>query len=507
MKTIKFQFYILLFLISFSTLQVAAQQPDGTPFAAQIEKSRLEKYVYHLASAEMKGREAGTSETLVAVDYLKTFYKDFQLKPIIDSMYFNHFFINRDTVLPAHLLLGKLKLEYGKDFYTRFSEAQQMIPNDNLILLNNDEKNWPTEKIKNNAVVLLPGLFNTTEAVKSEIVKSCQKAKDLGATAIIIPSLLFNDITFYFGVNKLNELFAGAPGLHKNSPVVYISWQAMRKVLGNTILDSLINNKFNIAAQPFNGKSKKVKLKFRKTTVKSSDFNVVGTIPGKNPNQCLVIGAHYDHVGKNDDGVFFGADDNASGTAALLEIARVFSLANQNGFQPERTIIFAAFGAEELGLIGSRAFAYSGLFNTDSTSAMLNMDMIGRKDAGTGDYVYLLGKDEITKDWSAILDKVNSSFSTLNINKKPDLGFFPTTNLIHDPEHLIMRSDQYFFLRQNIPALFFTDYMKSDYHRISDTADKIDYDLLKERTQFIFLTAWQLAYKKEMLSRTSIFTK
>lgn len=499
-------FFLIFFLASaIGTLEGQAQLNNALPYSKMADTFYLKQHIYTLASEIMKGRDAGSAEAMMAADYIKKSFEANQLIPLNGNSYLNRFIISRNRMIPIYMKIGRKKFEFGKDFYTTFPEPDSKIKISDVVFLGNDVSKWENSEIENKAVILLPGLFDTSTAIKNAIVRLFNHVKLLGAKAVLIPSLQFNEMKPSYGINKLNEIFEDNPSSFENIPVIYMNWRAIAKLIGKKKMEILLKNhlQFN---EPLYDEGVRLSIQYRMTSVKADDYNVAGFIPGRDTNQFLIIGAHYDHVGVEDGKIYYGADDNASGTSAMLEISRLFSLANAQGYQPERSIIFVAFGAEERGLVGSLIFSYSGLYPNDSTTAMLNMDMIGRREEHDNDnYIYILGKDEITTDWKLILKNVSADFSELSDKGKPFNGFYKIIYNDRDPDRLIYRSDQYHFLTQNVPSLFFTDYMKKDYHMPTDTPDKIDYNLLRKRTQFIFLTAWELAFRKEMLSRTSIF--
>lgn len=223
--------------------------------------------------------------------------------------------------------------------------------------------------------------------------------------------------------------------------------------------------------------------------IKDSE-NVVAFIKGREkPNEILVISAHYDHLGKRGDKVYNGADDNASGTAAVMEIAQAFALAKKAGHGPKRSILFLNVSAEEKGLYGSRWYVEHPIFPIGSHIADLNIDMIGRidKEAHKDDknYVYLIGSDKLSSDLHKWSEEVNKG--TVNM----DLDY--RYNDPNDPNRFYYRSDHYNFAKHKIPVIFYFNGVHEDYHRYTDTAEKIDYALLTKRTKLVFYTAWRLA--------------
>lgn len=212
------------------------------------------------------------------------------------------------------------------------------------------------------------------------------------------------------------------------------------------------------------------------------------------PNEVLVISAHYDHVGMKNGEVFNGADDDGSGTVALLEIAQAFKKAKDDGFGPKRSILFLHVTGEEHGLHGSRFYSENPLFPIENTIADINIDMIGRRDTlhpKTNNYVYVIGSDRLSSELHTINEEVNAKYTQLELDYK--------YNDRKDPERIYFRSDHYNFAKKGIPAIFFFNGIHADYHQSSDTPDKIEYDALAKRAQLAFVLAWELANRPERI--------
>ena len=225
--------------------------------------------------------------------------------------------------------------------------------------------------------------------------------------------------------------------------------------------------------------------------------NVVAIIPGsEKPEEYLVISSHLDHIGMYDGQINNGADDDGSGSVALLEIAEAFQKAVAEGNGPKRSIIFLHVSGEEKGLLGSKYYTNNPLYPLAQTIANLNVDMIGRTDPkrteGKRNYVYLIGSDRLSTELHQISEAANAA--TLNV----ELDY--TYNAPDDPNRFYFRSDHYNFAKNNIPVIFYFNGTHADYHRPSDTVDKIEFDLLKERTQLIFYTAWDLANRDQRIT-------
>ncbi|NCO63236.1 MAG: M28 family peptidase [Flavobacteriales bacterium] len=218
--------------------------------------------------------------------------------------------------------------------------------------------------------------------------------------------------------------------------------------------------------------------------------NIVAFIKGEeNPDEILIISAHYDHLGVTKGGeIYEGADDNASGTSAVLEIAQAFKLADNDGFRPKRSILFLNLTAEEIGKQGSEYYTLHPIFPLENTIADLNIDMIGRFDEihkNNKDYLYLIGSDRLSNELHYLSEKVNTTFSKLTLDYR--------YNAENDSNRYYERSDHYNFAIHGIPVIFYFNGEHADYHKPTDTSDKIDFEILAKRTKFIFATAWQLA--------------
>ena len=223
--------------------------------------------------------------------------------------------------------------------------------------------------------------------------------------------------------------------------------------------------------------------------------NVVGMVEGTDTllkHQVVIVGAHYDHVGvlkgytPGADSVFNGADDNASGTVAMLAVARALGDMSP---APKRTVVFIAFAGEEEGVLGSQYYVSRPLFPLDSTVAMLNLDMVGRNNA---DSLFIIGSDS-SPDLSAINDEENRTVGFTLLYEVKETG----------------GSDHISFRRKGIPVLFYHSGLHADYHRVTDNPDRINITKVTNVAKLVFKTAWHIAndnHRYLQLSKsTSIF--
>jgi Zn-dependent M28 family amino/carboxypeptidase len=222
--------------------------------------------------------------------------------------------------------------------------------------------------------------------------------------------------------------------------------------------------------------------------------NILAFIEGSDkPEEIIVVSAHYDHVGMSNGQIFNGADDDGSGTVALLEIAEAFQKAKKSGKGPKRSILFLHVTGEEHGLLGSKYYADHPIFSMANTVANLNIDMIGRCDPENcgKDYVYAIGSEMLSSDLKKINETANKETVNLELNYKYDDP--------NDKNRLYYRSDHYNFAKYGVPVVFYFDGIHEDYHKPTDTPDRIDYTALKKRTQLVFATAWELANRKDRI--------
>jgi len=284
---------------------------------------------------------------------------------------------------------------------------------------------------------------------------------------------------------------------------------------GQKIAAQYIANHFNkIGIPPYKGKRyfQKFKVKSKRHVCKCDDCdltffkrifksnqiirgeNVLGYIEGTDlKDELIIITAHYDHLGKHDSLIFNGADDDASGVAGAMEIAEAFMIAKKEGFGPRRSILIMPVSGEEKGLLGSKYYTDNPIYPLEKTVANLNIDMIGRLDDwhDNGNYVYLIGSDRLSLELHNINEDINSKYIGLDL----DYRF----NDEEDPNRYYYRSDHYNFAKNNIPVIFYFNGIHEDYHRPSDTIEKLDFNKIETITRLVFLTAWELANREERI--------
>jgi Zn-dependent M28 family amino/carboxypeptidase len=265
---------------------------------------------------------------------------------------------------------------------------------------------------------------------------------------------------------------------------------------GKGVFDKMTSNSLSNKTYKAN-----IDLSFKKTTLTTQVSNVMGLLEGTDKkDEYVFITAHYDHVGKRGDSViYYGADDDGSGTVSVLELAETFSKAKAEGKGPRRSIVFMTVSGEEHGLWGSNYYSNHPVYPLEKTTVDLNIDMIGRigneymKDKDSANYVYVIGDNKLSSDLTPITENINSTYTKLKLDRK--------YNDPKDPNRFYYRSDHYNFAEKGVPIIFYFNGVHPDYHRPTDTPDKIKYDLMEKRARLVFYTAMEMANREEMLKR------
>ncbi|RYZ21973.1 MAG: M28 family peptidase [Chitinophagaceae bacterium] len=457
-------------------------------FAASILPADLKKHLYIIAGPEMEGRETATPGQKKAAAYIENHFRSLGLEPGANGSYQQVYNVYQDALQSARLEVNGQSFAIDKDFNPqtaanisgtfRFSEAV-LLPIDTNVVKNAD---------LTGRLVIMYNQPNMSRILSRGLINMLRSK---GAAAVL-------NVSTNYPRNAANR--NGAQSIYSFrrtvDPQQYaISEAVARAIVGNDF-DALKGNSMT-APKIVNAE---VLLETNKTTNALQSSNVVGVLPGTDlKDEYLFITAHYDHLGKRGDSViYYGADDDGSGTVGVLELAEAFMLAKKAGKGPRRTIVFMTVSGEEKGLWGSEYYSNHPLFPLEKTTADLNIDMIGRSDVtrkgDTTNYIYVVGDDKISSELKPISEAANSQYTKLELDYK--------FNDANDPNQIYYRSDHYNFARKGVPIIFYYDGMLgSDYHKPTDTPDKIHYELAAKRAQLVFYTGWEMANRDTMLKR------
>ncbi|PKB00280.1 PA domain-containing protein [Flavobacteriaceae bacterium MAR_2009_75] len=474
-------------------------------YAETITEEELKEHLYIYASDDFEGRETGKPGQKKAVEYLREQYKTMDIPAAKkDGDYFQNVPLEVSQLPKGSLTVNGKEYPLGTDFLT-FSRAQGSydhivyagygIESGNYSDYNNLDVEGKIVLIKAGEPVDDNGNYkisgSSKKSVWSNMSESMGKRMELATSKGAKGMLYFDQVNFprfksRFDWMKSND--SGRMELSNDSTGGFFTFWINSK-LANAIFP-------NIATQK-KGKILTVPLKIDVQSQNNGvvSENVVAVIEGsEKPEEYVVISSHLDHIGVSPDGeINNGADDDGSGSVALLEIAQAFKQAAEDGQGPKRSIVFLHVTGEEKGLLGSRYYTdIEPIFPLEQTVANLNIDMIGRIDpkrTGERNYIYLIGSDKLSTDLHELSEKVNTKFTNIELDY--------TFNDENDPNRFYYRSDHYNFAKNNIPIIFYFNGTHDDYHRPGDTPDKINYDLLENRTRLIFHTAWEVANREQ----------
>lgn len=473
-----------------------------------ITQKELTRHVYYLASDELEGRRAGTDGAYEAAEYIANEFISYGLYPHPHSQeisladdYLQHFEFSsgiemgEDNLLTLTINGEEISPVWDKDFRTlpfsaRLSVTGELVFAGFGITAQSEEyDDYGDVSLDGKIALIMQGSPDISDphGRLNQFTTPRNKtfaARDAGAEALIIITQPDEDD------NALMRIRPDRNPAVSGLPVVNITPEIADKLLQpsgytaydlfNKLIDERTPNSFPL-------KNITATIQTDLYTVTSTDHNVIGYIPGNDPvkkNEVIIIGAHYDHLGWGGQGsmmpdehaIHNGADDNASGTAGMLELAQKFAAKRDH---LDRSMMFIAFGAEELGLIGSQYYVENPYIPNEKVAAMINLDMIGRMENNELT-VFGVGTSPV---WERLIES-SSHYETFSVRTNPD-GFGP--------------SDHASFYAKDIPVLFFHTGLHGDYHRPSDTAEKINYEGMESIVRYVYDIALSLnTYEKQV---------
>jgi len=492
--------------------------PDPMPYGAMIRSENIKVLVDTLASATMFGRETGETGQQLAAAFIAAQFKEMGLPAIGDRRsYEQKYKLEKTNWQDLAVKVGDTEYKNREDFYVfhALSGDTPMIQFREVVFVGygiqeGDYNHYKDADVKGKAVLFYDGEpinaqgkallgkdGNRTEW-SLNWKRKLELAKANGAALAIIVDSRFKD---NLRVNSRSISTRGwavaESGTSKKSDSViqhlFITPELAEVILGKK------SEKVEMALASLNEKGafKPVKIKTEleirldKELVTLEGSNVIAFIEGSDPilkDEYVFVTAHYDHLGGVDQTIYFGADDNASGTSGVMEIARAFVQAKKNGAGPKRSVVCMLVSGEEKGLLGSKFYTDFPIFPLKNTVANVNIDMIGRVDklhTDNPEYIYVIGADRISSELKEVVERNNAQHTKLALDYKYDAP--------DDPNHYYERSDHYNFAQNGIPVVFFFNGTHDDYHRPTDTADKINFDMLEKRAKLAFYTTWDLA--------------
>lgn len=507
MRIVKYSFdmkKIALLLLSFFTFASTFSQEDlSIEYANTITSDDLKEHLTILASDALEGRETGERGQKMAAAYIEHYFKTNNLEPIVTTPSGNSYLQTFDLVKvkpgDTWIKIGDKKHENFMDFiYTgkaNFTAPEISKP---VFAGVGSEADYKAINIHGKTVIIYSDGDRRSRNTKRDL------AFDRGARNLIIMQSGTEE-----NFKKMVSMYkrytsSGRLSLPPENEDVEQGYFLISSAMGADIMNTSLKNIENAIEKSSSGKyAALLKLKANDVTFyasqnieKVSTENVLGFIEGTDKkDEYIVLTAHYDHIGTNGEEINNGADDDGSGTVAVMEIAQAFMLAKNAGHGPRRSILFMTVTGEEKGLLGSSYYVTHPSLPLEKTITNLNIDMIGRVDAKheeNPNYVYLIGSDKLSKELHNVSEDMNTTYSNIELDY--------TYNSDNDPNRYYYRSDHYNFAKNNIPIIFYFNGTHPDYHRPTDTIDKIEFDVLTNRTKLIFHTTWEIANRDARIS-------
>ncbi len=494
---------------------------NAQKFAETISIEDLKKHVFTLASDEYEGRATGLKGQKMAAEYIAKHYEKFGLPAIgEDETYYQYIRLVKQAWDNPYMEVNGKKFAFSKDFYCFARTAGSSLMDQEVVFAGYgisevSYNDYEGLNVADKVVMVLDGEPKNKKGkyhIKGNDEPSDWStnwrtkptaAMSRGANGILI---VVDDIESRVKNydHYINSSSMKVKGLDKGGRtngrsmlnIAYISYDMANAILQQNKIrkyQKKINRKGKAVAMPL---SSELDMHVNRKEADVIGENLLGFIEGSDKKEeLIIITAHYDHLEPEDDLIYNGADDNASGTAALIEIAEAFAKAKEAGNGPRRSILVMPVSGEEKGLLGSSYYAnVDPRFPLSQTIANLNVDMIGRIDDNhtDGNYLYIIGSDKLSQD----LHDVNAAVGKLYLK---DLELDYTFNDENDPNRFYYRSDHYNFVLKGVPAIFYFNGVHADYHKATDTVEKINFEALQKRSHMIFYTAWHLANRDERI--------
>ncbi len=486
-------------------------------YAESISTDDLSKHLHVLASDEYEGRETGEKGQKMSAKYIAEFFKSVGIPGIQQSdNYFQEFPLVIQDPMGVKIVNNKKDYVFLEDFYYFPGFNDDVIKANEVLFLGygidaDDYSDYKGVDVAGKVALILDGepidKKGNSIITKKEMFSSwsmnfrtkLSKAKEekLAALFIVVENIdeRINQVRHYVSQPGMKLAGNGDEQSGENLPVFYIS-NDMAEAMFNESKYSLekVRKKIDKKGKPLSTSlPNALELNIDRVGKEIVAENVLGYIEGSDlKEEIVVVTAHYDHIGMHDDKVYNGADDDGSGTVAVMELAEAFAMAKASGNGPRRSVLFMPVSGEEKGLLGSQYYVEHPVYPLENTVANLNIDMIGRMDdkhEGNPDYVYLIGSDRLSTELHEVSENANKVYTNLELDY--------TFNSPKDPNRFYYRSDHYNFAKNNIPVIFYFNGTHEDYHQHTDTVDKINFDKIKKITQLIFYTTWDLANRDQ----------
>ena len=491
----KFLLVICIGCLSFGSF---AQYENPEEFAETITQVDLNEYLSILASDAMEGRDTGKRGQKMAAAMLRYHYMENGLAAGNNGSYYQKINLEKSKVGEAWVKIDeKTYSNFDNIVYWGNQNLESPVALNTVFVGAGEESDYEGISVDGNAVVMMMGNGGIMQ-----LRGKGQEARDKGAK-MVLAVVTDSDEEFTQLMNQYKMYFAGSQlrlPAKENKPssgTFMVSPSAAAEILGTKV--ETLTKAMEKAGEGKAGQYKKFKGQIEYMATQNKEVveseNVLGFIEGTDKSdEIVVVTSHYDHVGRNGDDIYNGADDDGSGTVAVMEIAQAFAEAKKAGKGPRRSMLFMNVTGEEKGLLGSEYYVNNPSFPLENTVANLNIDMVGRVDPDHEEdenYVYLIGSDKLSSELHELSELANERYTKMNLDY--------TYNDENDPNRFYYRSDHYNFAKNNIPIIFYFNGTHADYHQPTDTVEKINFEMLEKRARLVFHTAWILANREDRI--------
>lgn len=480
-----------------------------------ITGQHLKDHLSTIASDEMEGRETATAGLQKAARYISMELEKAGVQTTPGQKnYYQEVLFSKTSWNKNEIYVNGEEQKMLRNFYAFASFCNSMQKNFSRISFigygfDNEYMSHYNDKTDASVAVAFGGVprdangtpvHGEMELNGMEFLAKAMAAKEKGYDVLFIIDDNFKQNAARFNrfiLNPRYEMVDNEEALSPYASIVFISPTMAENIFGKKLKkvlkrkERILNQKkfkaFDIDAD--------LRISFDKKEERVRSQNIAGFIEGSDPekkDEVLVLSAHYDHLGKRGQDIYNGADDNGSGTSAVLQIAQAMSAYKQAGGKLDRSLQVLFFTGEEKGLLGSQYYTSNPLVPLENTIADINIDMIGRTDEAHKDnanYIYVIGSDRLSMDLHETNERINEKHIGLDL----DYSY----NDENDPNRFYYRSDHYNFAKNNIPVIFYFSGVHKDYHQPGDTLDKIMFERAAKVARLAFLTSLDLLNAEE----------
>ncbi|MBX2961745.1 MAG: M28 family peptidase [Cyclobacteriaceae bacterium] len=485
-----------MFLLLLVLTGVNAQDSTVKKYGQLVTAADLKEYLTIIASDALEGRKTGSRGQKMAAAFIAAHFEEHGLQGPVNGSYFQPVTLYTSGIPEVAFTTGGAALKENDEFaYFGSGDTGGLLELPLVFAGRGAEGDLSQVDVKGKAAV---AFLEADASLRNNPTMARLREKEARLVVLVMNS----DEDFKTMAGQLRMFAGGRMSLTKGSAsanlgLFLLSPTAAGKIFKSTP-EKLKKSADDKALAKVKPSTLAVTVSQKHKEIKSD--NVLGFLEGTDKkDEVIVITAHYDHVGMRSSGegdlIYNGADDDGSGTVSVMALAKAFAQAKKDGKGPRRSILFMTVTGEEEGLLGSQYYADTNpVFPLDKTVVNLNIDMVGRRDPQHKDsapYVYVIGSDKLSTELHTLSEDVNKKYT--------NLIFDYTYNDQNHPERLYYRSDHWNFAKKNIPIIFYFDGIHEDYHQPSDEVDKIEFDLMTQRAQLIFYTAWEIANREKRI--------